>query len=245
MSNKRYNQILFLTTLSVYLGLVLAGGASPVLAQAAMAKGFELKTELEAKDDLDKKPKDDELRELAKDDESFLEDVEDFIIDLKKLHQIDKFDSSYDTFQIDRVLSSPCNQSGCGVLHSTEKVFDNDRWLSPALVDFQYSLEGFVHLSDCLPSTESEKSDAKNSHLKASYDKTLLSISLSLEKASSERAKYVAENYLKAREIFVADDNDIIVKILHQNTKISFENNQIFIVTTLPRAGLDSLLAAK
>lgn len=64
-NNRRYNQFLFLMTLSVYMGLVLAGGASPALAQAAMAKGFELKTELEAKDDLDKKPNDEKSLETV------------------------------------------------------------------------------------------------------------------------------------------------------------------------------------
>ena len=58
---KKYNSIVFLTTLSVYLGLVLVGGAgSPVLAQAALTRNFDIQEEIEYKDDLDKKP-DDEL----------------------------------------------------------------------------------------------------------------------------------------------------------------------------------------
>ena len=52
------NSIIFLTTLSVYLGLVLVGGAmSPVLAQAALTRNFDIQDEIEVKDDLDKKPK--------------------------------------------------------------------------------------------------------------------------------------------------------------------------------------------
>jgi hypothetical protein len=51
------NSIIFLTTLSVYLGLVLVGGAmSPVLAQAATTRNFNIQDEIEVKDDLDKKP---------------------------------------------------------------------------------------------------------------------------------------------------------------------------------------------
>ena len=60
MSNsKNYNSIVFLTTLSVYLGLVLVGATPSVLAQqAALAQKFEIQNEIEIEDDLDKKPDD-------------------------------------------------------------------------------------------------------------------------------------------------------------------------------------------
>jgi hypothetical protein len=34
-------------------------------------------------------------------------------------------------------------------------------------------------------------------------------------------------------------------KVILENTKITFENNQVFIVTRLPRGSIDSLLAQK
>ena len=40
----------------MYLGLVLAGATPQVLAQAAMTRQFNVKDEVEVKDDLDKKP---------------------------------------------------------------------------------------------------------------------------------------------------------------------------------------------
>jgi hypothetical protein len=57
-TRKGQNSILFLTTLGVYLGLVLAGGASPqVFAHpAATTRNFDITDEIEFKDDLDKKP---------------------------------------------------------------------------------------------------------------------------------------------------------------------------------------------
>jgi hypothetical protein len=62
MSNsKNYNSIVFLTTLSVYLGLVLVGATPPVLAQAALTQRFEIQHEIETEDDLDKKPDKDKL----------------------------------------------------------------------------------------------------------------------------------------------------------------------------------------
>ena len=57
-TRKGQNSILFLTTLGVYLGLVIAGGASPqVFAHpAATTRNFDITDEIEFKDDLDKKP---------------------------------------------------------------------------------------------------------------------------------------------------------------------------------------------
>lgn len=57
-TRKSQNSILFLTTLGVYLGLVIAGGASPqVFAHpAATTRNFDITDEIEFKDDLDKKP---------------------------------------------------------------------------------------------------------------------------------------------------------------------------------------------
>ena len=48
--------MIVLATLGVYLGLVLAGATPQVLAQAAMTRQFDVKDEIEFKDDLDNKP---------------------------------------------------------------------------------------------------------------------------------------------------------------------------------------------
>lgn len=58
VNRKTPNSILFLTTLGVYLGLVLVGATPQILAQAAMTRQFDVKDEIEVKDDLDKKPDD-------------------------------------------------------------------------------------------------------------------------------------------------------------------------------------------
>jgi hypothetical protein len=65
---KSQNSLLLLTTLGVYLGLLVAGAAPGVVAQqaAAMTRNFELSEEVEVKDDLDNKP-DDQASELDPD----------------------------------------------------------------------------------------------------------------------------------------------------------------------------------
>lgn len=57
MSRRSQNPVLVLTTLGVYLGLLIVGGAAPqVLAHSATTRNFEISDEIEVKDDLDKKP---------------------------------------------------------------------------------------------------------------------------------------------------------------------------------------------
>ena len=58
MSRKSHNSILFLTTLGVYLGLILVGATPQVLAQAATTKQFTIREEVSISDDLDKQPDD-------------------------------------------------------------------------------------------------------------------------------------------------------------------------------------------
>src|SRR5215213_8774342 len=93
MSNrKNYNSIVFLTTLSVYLGLVLVGGATPsVLAQAATTRDFNIKNEIVVEDDLDKKP----------DEDLFADSIVGLVQELDKLSREKSFDwNTKDTFQI-------------------------------------------------------------------------------------------------------------------------------------------------
>jgi hypothetical protein len=75
-NSKSYNQILFITTLSVYLGLVLVGASPQVLAQAALTSKFDIKDQIEKQDDLDRNPED-----VAQD---FLSEYENLVADLAR-----------------------------------------------------------------------------------------------------------------------------------------------------------------
>lgn len=55
-NRKSQNSILFLTTLGVYLGLVLVGATPQVLAQAATTRNFDISEEVGQVDNLDKDP---------------------------------------------------------------------------------------------------------------------------------------------------------------------------------------------
>jgi hypothetical protein len=232
---KSYNQIIFLTTLSVYLGLVLVGASPQVLAQAALTSKFEIKDQIEKKDDLDKKP-DDELKTISEGFNGYLDNLERFILNLQKLNQIEKFDD--DTFQIDAKTSMPCGVGGNPVLHATTTSFDDPNWLRLAFLDFNYD----VFHSDCLPSTDFGKYKAQNSSLQANYDKSLLTISVTVEKDLPQKAKQFSDKFNQAIKLYKLGEDKPIVKVLYENTTVTAENNQVFIVTRLPRAAIDSLI---
>jgi hypothetical protein len=242
----RYNQILFLMTFSVYIGLVLAGGASP--AQAAMAKSFELKTELEVKDDLDKKPDNDkEFKQLSEDLSDYFRMNGWFIEDLQELHLAKKFDSNLDSFSLTQLRAFPCGESKTDV--HVFRVSENRNIKNKPLeeeVDLRLRrLEGFETLSDCLPGTDNEWKTTTDIGFDFSYDKSVLKITSTLKKESPQKAKLFLEKLQTAYKAYEPDLDQPVEKVLYENTRITSDNDQIFIIINLPRAGLDSLLAAK
>ena len=247
-TRKNYNSIVFLT---VYLGLVLVGATPQVLAQAAMTRQFDIKTEIEFKDDLDKNPDDDVqslLDKLEKDYftiDKYFGEIEDFLIDLKKLNSIEKFDLD-DKFQAIETRSMPCFVNGDPVGVSTKEFnVNNNRWLTPALTDAVNDLENYTNfLEDCLSSQRFREAKERNSTVKLIFNSEELKIEISGQKDSSQKALQLAVNFNKVFAIKLSKITDRpVIKYLYENTKAISENNQVFIVTRLPRASIDELLA--
>ena len=90
-NRKNHNSALILAALGVYIGLVLVGGTPQVLAQAAMTRQFNVKDEVEFKDDLDNKP-DDERTPVSDSVKGYLQDVEYFFANLSRLRSQVGFD---------------------------------------------------------------------------------------------------------------------------------------------------------
>lgn len=92
-SKKGQNSILLLTTLGVYIGLLMAGATPGVIAQqAALTRNFELSEEVEVKDDLDKDPRDEAVET---DDEVDVRSIE--IVVSSYLSRVLNFDSERDS----------------------------------------------------------------------------------------------------------------------------------------------------
>jgi len=243
-NRKNYNSIVFLTTLSVYLGLVLVGGTPPVLAHAALTRNFDIQNEIEFKDDLDKNP-DDEKIDFTQSLEDYFDEVSHFFKDLQKLYQIEKFDLDYDKFEVNELSFVSCNVDGDPI--RTAQIFkkSDNHWLEPAITDARYSFENWNFLSDCLKDEKLNTGISTGSSLKLIYDKSELKIEASAFKSSPQKAEQLAQRFNYVLKLYKVSETEPIVKKIYENTSFKSENNQVFIVTRLPRGSLDALLAEK
>jgi hypothetical protein len=101
-------------------------------------------------------------------------------------------------------------------------------------------------LEDCLPSKKIGEVKERNSKVKLSFDSSDLKIEISGQKISPEKAEWLAKNFNKIFALKIRENADKpATKQICENTKAVSENNQIFIVTRLPRGSIDSLLAKR
>jgi desulfoferrodoxin (superoxide reductase-like protein) len=221
-----HNSIIFLTTLSVYLGLVLAGGATPtVLAQAALTRDFDIKNEIVFEDDLDKKPDDGEIN---------------FPVILAQLVEQISFEIAIGK------ISHPIQTEFYVEIES--KLFPKDGEISVGSNLFNQNLSRIIQttFSDKLHPKALKLADYeenfKKSKIRIEADGKSLTLKVSFSKLNSEQfAKFLNDKFSNS----VVFANTLLLKQIYESTKATSENNQVFIVTRLPRASLDALLAEK
>jgi len=251
-NRKNYNSIVFLTTLSVYLGLVLVGGAvaPSVLAQAATTRDFNIKNEIVVEDDLDKKPNDitnedaEEIQHVI--DRGFIrESVLALLDDLKKLKQIEKYDGQQ-RFEIDFLFRS---YEDSDKLKIDRLEAGGNNWIFTACDEPARVVEH--HFDEITPSNffsydESLKAKVTNTNVKFLSENGELSLQITSKQGSPADAQNLAGFFNK---VFAQGSSSADLKnyerVIYENTKAISENNQIFIVTRLPRGSIDSLLARK
>lgn len=234
MSNrKNYNSIVFLTTLSVYLGLVLVGGATPsVLAQAATTRDFNIKNEIVVEDDLDKKP----------DEDLFAQEIVELVRDLNALSNGKKFDwEAKSALTIEDLGFCESDNSpsylGSGLLNrKISDIFDKagveiGRKLFKKKSDF-----GLGDYYSDFPERISFKFSVENKNLNIETK-----INLENDEAAQSFANLIY-TYLSQTQSLKDTTG---TKIVAENTKSKADGTNVLLVTNLPRASIDSLLAKK
>ncbi|HVF29785.1 MAG TPA: hypothetical protein VNA22_02395 [Pyrinomonadaceae bacterium] len=239
------NSILFLTTIGVYLGLVLVGGAAPqVFAHGALTRNFELQDEIEVNDDLDTKP-DSDVATLSLSIKTYLEDVEYFLGALQKLERVGKFDLKQDQFEVTQSTLLPCvaaNKVGSYTANTFK--LKNDQ-LRPSLERFSKLLTDGYSLADCLPNSRFTGQEATSSKFTFKLDESALAIQVSVQKASAQIAKQLSIELAGVFREFTPSAAQIARLKIFENTAFKSKNDQVMVVTRLPRADLDPLLAVR
>jgi hypothetical protein len=225
------NSIVFLTTFSVYLGLVLVGGAvSPILAQAALTRNFNIQDEIEVKDDLDNKPNENDL---------FASSIVKLIEELDKLSREGKFDWQLkNEIQIEDF--ELCDPKETTVLAS---------WVSDGSinnrVDYEIGKTSFKIAEKLLTRITELKIGGRYDRTidyKFSFNGKSLTIQAKVKFDNEKNTQIFANEFASYLTQPTHSSNPTKEKIIAEKRKASIENNQVFIVTRLPRGSLDELL---
>lgn len=247
---KNYNSIVFLTTLSVYLGLVLVGSANPsVLAQDSFNKNLQIKR------DSAFVCRNNGLigNEIGKEINPFDYDFAERLIELirttnKRIEFIDFVEASESAtltnlFFFKQIEFAPyINKKR--YLEEFDWKAENSEWASAAHAGQISELHSlFLNpLSDC--SKPSKQKFALNSS-SIEIDKNWLNAELTIKKATKQRAVELADSLKRFFDSRESSNNNEAVKKVYSYTQVYSQNNQVFIVTRLPRASIDSLPADK
>ncbi len=229
MANNKNNSIIFLTTLSVYLGLVLVGGATPTLAQKVLTREqYEIEFAKHSKEELEKPLSNENL---------FVPQIIRLINEINALSNHQNFNWSLKThYEIEGLGFCESDNSpsflGSGNL-------DNERF-SEIFDDFAVRLSREIakrrvadKFGDFYSQTVSYDFLAENSSV---------SLKTTIENKNAQETQIFFDELKNYFEKFVSFPALSKEKIIHENTKVSSENNQIIIVTRLPRGSLDALL---
>lgn len=226
MNNRnKNNRIVFLTTLSVYLGLVLVGApASQILAQAALTNRFEVKDKVEKRDDLGNKPSDEKS-------------LTDYAPTLKELfilaenYRAGKQKRLNGRYEFDCFVNVGINADGGG--HTV-------RCSGGSGMFWSGFISPLVKLNKTFAHTKVKEKHQVKINLVLSDEEFLLKTVLNQD--SFEQAEQFYNFYDANLSIIKLQQLDNFQADLYENTKFTFKNDQVFIVTRLPRGSLDALL---
>jgi hypothetical protein len=218
-NRKNNNSILFLTTLGVYFGLLMAGASPGVFAQqAALARSFDVKDEIEINDDLDKKP-DDLIAKLSERSASHSAGRSEEIV-AAYANLVENFLRVID-------LSEPFRATTPISLYSFPDARGNGRHST-----------GHISLLSAL--SASSANDLKlGIDVNESYVQFSAAFDLPNEIASRQLFASLRSGIEDAKSRFFSRTS---VELLNM-ARVKRSGNSILIVTHLPRAALDELLA--
>lgn len=246
MSNrKNQNSILVLATLGVYLGLVLVGATPQVLAQAAMTKQFNVKDEIEHKNEFDDNPDIEELKSLITN--SLEGKIASFISEVKaseinsvgraslrnshSLHSLRNF-CAEDWIEVtDPLKSSSRGDDQFNELHRNLDI--GSGWEFATVPRFIQAQEGPPKQKFCKAFSVSTGLDSDELSVKILFSRT--------DSLNAFRLAAYLNDFLYDRSHYFQDP---ITRQLYQYTRATSDYANVLIVTRLPRAGLDALLAA-
>lgn len=239
---KPQNSIILLATLGVYFGLVLAG-APQVLSNAALTRSFDVREEIELVDELDTNPDDQKRSPVTTSVQIYVEDVELFFSALSKLRKEGSFDPRVDTFSVAQNTLLPCTDGGRQGRFTPIRFAASSEPSRPAIESFSRGMVYGYSLGDCIPNREFDVTAAESKYDFA-LDTGTFTVSVAVKKETPLRAVELADVLRAAFEQHAATTRSELRRAVIRHTTFKTQNEQVFVITRLPRAGLVSLLGA-
>jgi hypothetical protein len=241
---KSYNRIVFFTTLSVYLGLVLVGATPQVLAQNGLSNFSQVKRDNKFICPNSGLVADEIGKEINPFEYAFAETLIELIkttdLRIKIVKEIERKQVNL-PFHFKQIEFFPYfDKKGELIDYDWEDKYSD--WASAAHAGQISELHSlFLNpLCDC-SETLKQKIVLNSSDIRID-NKSLVS-ELIVNKASKQRADQLAGNLKQLFDSRASLSINQAVKEVYKNTHIRSKNNQVFIVTRLPRGSIDSLLA--
>lgn len=247
MQRKIHNKTLFVAALSVYLGLLIVGAPPQVLAQQVQ-KAIKV-TQIEDGEVYQSTSKEiaDEL-----DKSRYPTIIRDFLSDLKGLARMGRYDADESEFNFEFVFA--ITEDGIQQVTyfdpKNRKYNSSGKWIFLACEESANGLESFemYHNFDRFFYRYDTEFNRNARHGSALFEsnKDGLTIKTTLEKQSPKKSRDLATLYNSTFSFGAIEYKEDLpnTSLIYQNTKALSENNNLIIVTRLPRAGLDSLLKA-
>ncbi|MBV9216267.1 MAG: hypothetical protein JO053_08830 [Acidobacteria bacterium] len=237
--HKPQNSALFVATLGVYLGLAIAG-ASPVFGHAATTRSFDIREVLETRDDLDTTPPEN----LAVPIQVYLNDLGTFLTGWQSVNRTYGFDSSKQQFEVVQSTMLPCIPDDKIGSYTAEKFLTSVEELHTVLARFGNRLTDGYSLQDCITNNKFQGIAATSSRFELKFDGETLNINIAVKKSTSQRAADLADALRTTFTLFRDKEPLPYRDHVLAATKVSVKDDQVFIVTHLPRGSLDTLLAS-
>lgn len=207
-----------------------------------MTKPFDVRDEIERRDDLDKEP-DDERSPVTASVQIYLEDVEYFLASLGRLQSRGKFDPAKDRFSVAKSTALPCVAANRAGRYTPAKFDFTNEALRPALELFSRGMEYGYSLGDCLANNEFNGLDAVDSRFSYALDNRAFAVSVAVKKQSPRLALELIRALESTLRLYERANNTKLRKAVVFNTRFKAENDQVFVITRLPRGSLDTLFA--
>lgn len=228
-SRKSHNSLIFITTLGVYLGLVLVGGSAPqVFAHSALTRNFEISDEIEVKDDLDKKPDGDEALEQYA---SAFVDIYRSALEISADRPYGIANGEFDFHQFVTV-----NTRGGGWAFSPG-IFNN----GPRTFSGRYT-KPLHRLYDAFLPRADQQHEKFRVDLELTQSDVTFQTLIFDDGPIAERP--AASPYVDSLSRRRSQELSVLKSLIYGSTTIETKPDHVAIVTRLPRASIDPLLAA-